>query len=353
MSAPITEAVRPRTSSAGSGFFLLGIIDEPVENASATRTNPNRGFDHQVSSSARRLRWTIASAAAASELDDEVAVRDGVERVRRDRRRSRAPRPSSRGRAGSPRPASAPAPSGEHVGPAARVGEPATVALEHLDVGEQVVGEQDRLGRLDVGRPGQDGVALALGELDERPLEADDRRRRAGRSPGAATAAGPSRPGRCASGRCGACRRPAPTRAVSSVSRLRWTSSSDRVPGDRARLDVERAAPPARPRASRPRRSVSRPGAAEAADVRDRPRDVVERQLGVDVDRSGEVRHPRVRLVVEPAAPDPHAPSAARWRHRTGVGPGRQATPTRDRAPGVSRRGAAPARAAARRPPRA
>ena len=66
MTAPITAAVRPRTSSAGSGFFLLGIIEEPVENASATRTNPKRGFDHQVISSARRERWTIARAAAAS-----------------------------------------------------------------------------------------------------------------------------------------------------------------------------------------------------------------------------------------------------------------------------------------------
>ena len=66
VSAPITPAERPRTSSAGSGFFLLGIIELPVENASATRTKPNRGFDHQVSSSASRERWTIARAAAAS-----------------------------------------------------------------------------------------------------------------------------------------------------------------------------------------------------------------------------------------------------------------------------------------------
>ena len=64
-SAPMTPAVRPRTSSAGSGFFLLGIIEEPVEKASATRTNPKRGFDHQVISSARRERWTIARATAA------------------------------------------------------------------------------------------------------------------------------------------------------------------------------------------------------------------------------------------------------------------------------------------------
>ena len=83
VSAPMTRAARPRTSSAGSGFFLFGIIALPVENASDARTNPKRGFDHQVISSARRLRWTIPSATAAERLDDEVAVGDGVERVGR------------------------------------------------------------------------------------------------------------------------------------------------------------------------------------------------------------------------------------------------------------------------------
>ena len=62
----MTRAARPRTSSAGSGFFLLGMIELPVENASEARTNPNAGFDHHVSSSASRLRWTIPSAIAAS-----------------------------------------------------------------------------------------------------------------------------------------------------------------------------------------------------------------------------------------------------------------------------------------------
>ena len=62
----MTRAARPRTSSAGSGFFLLGMIDEPVENASDARMNPKRGFDHHVISSASRLRWTIPSATAAS-----------------------------------------------------------------------------------------------------------------------------------------------------------------------------------------------------------------------------------------------------------------------------------------------
>ena len=66
VNAAIVRAARPRTSSAGSGFFLLGMIELPVENASEARTNPNRGFDHQVSSSASRLRCTMPSATAAS-----------------------------------------------------------------------------------------------------------------------------------------------------------------------------------------------------------------------------------------------------------------------------------------------
>ena len=68
----------------GRGSSCWASSRSPVENASATRTNPNRGFDHQVISSASRERWTIASAAAASDLDDEVAVAHGVERVARD-----------------------------------------------------------------------------------------------------------------------------------------------------------------------------------------------------------------------------------------------------------------------------
>ena len=53
------------------------------------------------------------------------------------------------------------------VGPRPGVAEAPAVTLEHLDVGEEVVGEQDRLGGLDVGHAGHDGIAVALGALDE------------------------------------------------------------------------------------------------------------------------------------------------------------------------------------------
>jgi hypothetical protein len=37
------------------------------------------------------------------------------------------------------------------------------------------MGEQDRLGRLDVGRPGQDRRTLALGQPYQGPLEVEQR----------------------------------------------------------------------------------------------------------------------------------------------------------------------------------
>ena len=50
-------------------------------------------------------------------------------------------------------------------------------------------------------------------------------------------------------------------------------------------------------------------GPAEAADVGDRAGDVVGGERGVDLDRAGEVRDPRVRLAAEPSAPGPHRAS--------------------------------------------
>ena len=112
-----------------------------------------------------------------------------------------------------------------------------------------------------------------------------------------------------------------------------------RVPGDRAGLDVE----PQGGEAALEGGDLlvgQQPGAAQAADVGDRPRDVVEGQLGVDLDRPGEVRHPRVRLVVEPAAPQPHAPSAARCgsivRQRAGTSAVRAGTVARSRSAACS-----------------
>ncbi len=321
VSAPITPADRPRTSSAGSGFFLLGIIELPVENASATRTNPKRGFDHQVSSSASRERWTIARAVGRQHLDDEVAVRDGIERVARDAIEAelgggrlaveRVARAGERARA-----------ERRHVDPPPRVGEPAAVALQHLDVGEQVMGEQDGLRGLDVGRAGQDRLALALREIDEGDLERHEPRIEA--------VDRPSRPEAQVRGDLVVAR---PARVELAADRpdplgqQRLEVEVDvlqaRVPGDRPGLDV--GAQGDQPALERRDLVVGeQPGPPEAAHVRDRARDVVERELRVHVDRAREVGHPRIGPFVEPPAPHPHdallsrsrAPAAARPRPR-------------------------------------
>ena len=45
-------------SSAKSGFFFWGMMDDPVENASDNVMNPNSEVDHNTISSARRDRCT-------------------------------------------------------------------------------------------------------------------------------------------------------------------------------------------------------------------------------------------------------------------------------------------------------
>ena len=202
----MTRAARPRTSSAGSGFFLFGIMLLPVENASEARTKPNDGFDHQVSSSASRLQVDHPEGDRAQRLDDEVAVRDRVEGVRADAIEVEltggglaVERVAGAGQGTRPERAD--------VRPPPSVGQAVAVALDHLDVRQEVMGEQDRLGALQVGVPGM--IARPRARPARRaPARRRGRQRPGGRSPGASRAAGPSRPGRCATGRCGACPRP-------------------------------------------------------------------------------------------------------------------------------------------------
>ena len=113
-----------------------------------------------------------------------------------------------RGRAGSDEPARAPAPRGETSSRRAGVEQAVDVAGQRPDVGQQVVGEQDRLGPLQVGVARQVGVAGGLGGPASRTrwsswTPAADRGQLAlGRR-----GAGRWRPGRCGCGRCGAWRR--------------------------------------------------------------------------------------------------------------------------------------------------
>ena len=57
--SPKTLPLLPRTSSAISGFFFCGIIDEPVENASSSSMNLNSQLHHIMISSENLERCTI------------------------------------------------------------------------------------------------------------------------------------------------------------------------------------------------------------------------------------------------------------------------------------------------------
>ena len=61
----MTRPLLPRTSSGTSGFFFCGMIEEPVQKRSGRRTKPKRGLAHSTSSSAKRDRCTMTSAAKA------------------------------------------------------------------------------------------------------------------------------------------------------------------------------------------------------------------------------------------------------------------------------------------------
>ncbi len=109
--SPISRPALPRASSAMSGFFFCGSIDEPVAYASASRTKPNSSVDHSTISSPMRERCTCVSAAtnsasatksrsetASSEFSNGrakpscVGDRRGIERQARTGERARAER---------------------------------------------------------------------------------------------------------------------------------------------------------------------------------------------------------------------------------------------------------------------
>ena len=239
------------------------------------------------------------------EFDDEIAVADGVERVRRhtveaevDCRRlavERVPGAGERARS-----------EWRDIRASPAVRESPAIALEHLDVGEEVMREEHGLCRLDVGRTGQNSVVLALGEVDERTLEAED--------------GDIDLVGRPAQPETQICR----DLVVAGASRVELAGHRPHafgerglevevhvlelgVPLERSRLDVgaERLEP-----LDQDRRFVSRDQSrpAEAADVRDRAREIVERQGGIDRDRTGELGHPLVARPAEASAPESHAP---------------------------------------------
>ena len=156
--------------------------------------------------------------------------------------------------------------------------------------------------------PGQDGRAVALGEVDERPLEVEqgdvelvDRPARPEPQVGGdlvvARAAGVEPPGerpdllgqRRLDVHVDVLERPVPREPA------RGDVLGQRLQAVDQRLDVVGASGcPARPR---PRTWAIEPAMSSRGEG------------GVDLDRAREVRHARVRLAAEPPAPGPHRPS--------------------------------------------
>ena len=67
-------------------------------------------------------------------------------------------------------PASAPEPSGRDVEALAAIGEAGVVALEHFDVGEEMVAGGDRLAALEVGVAGDDGGGVFFRAVEQGAL---------------------------------------------------------------------------------------------------------------------------------------------------------------------------------------
>ncbi len=139
-------------------------------NLSDSFTMPTIGEDQITISSASRDRCTAVIDAAAERLQGEVAIGDGIERIRR------GPVEAERLRGGvaieiERRAGDRARAERALIEPLARIGEPAAVPRRHFDIGEQVMAEGDRLGRLHMGEAGHHRVGVRLRLLGERVLK--------------------------------------------------------------------------------------------------------------------------------------------------------------------------------------
>src|SRR5256886_15973998 len=105
------------------------------------------GPEHDLAAAPREVDHR--DAARRQQLDDEVAIGDGIERVRAGYAEPEV--------VGQPGAIDGKATSGERtgaerrdVGTAQRIPHPASVTMEHLDIGEEVVGQEDGLRALRV-----------------------------------------------------------------------------------------------------------------------------------------------------------------------------------------------------------
>ena len=134
------------------------------------RTKPNCGVDHSTSSSARRDRWiAVIEAAARNSSAKSRSDTASIElRAGRSKAKARGGRVAVDRKAGAGQRGGA---ERAFVEPRAGVGEAAAIAPEHLDIGQEMMAEGDRLGRLQVGEARHDAGAVLLGAAEQRRLQ--------------------------------------------------------------------------------------------------------------------------------------------------------------------------------------
>ncbi len=132
-----------------------------------------RAPDHDLLRQARQVHRRERG--RGDELHDVVAVGHRIERVghrpleaQRLGRLARIDRMRRAGERGRPQ--------RRFVQPRAAIGETATVAAEHLDIGHQVMAEGDGLRRLQMGEARHDGRGIFVGAIDQRGLQVGQHR---------------------------------------------------------------------------------------------------------------------------------------------------------------------------------
>jgi hypothetical protein len=142
------------------------MIEEPVVNLSESdEAELRRRPDHDLLGEARQMHG--ADRRGRQRLEREVAVGHGIERIggrpveaERFRRHLAVDREGGAGeRRGAER---------AFVQRAAGVGEPAAVAAEHFDIGEQVMAERHRLRGLQMREARHDGLGVRQRLVDQR-----------------------------------------------------------------------------------------------------------------------------------------------------------------------------------------
>jgi len=146
---PISRPDLPRVSSATSGFFFCGMIELPVAQAFVEDRVGELAVVQMITSS-RSWTGSPEHGQAETDLRREVAGRDAVDRVLGGGGEPQLLR-HGLGVEASEEPASAPDPYDDTAARPVPVPQPVEVAQQRLDVGQQVVRQQHRLGVLQVG----------------------------------------------------------------------------------------------------------------------------------------------------------------------------------------------------------